>query len=153
MGEQTAQAVAEEAGGWAGATALGEAGAAIGALTGPAAPILIPLLGLAGGALRYFGGKTAVQGVLSFGRSVIDSEIRPWNADGSATGHECECRPPILSSAGPEYPRTSRDFRWLRTIPETFRVIPRQPRRCISMLGLVPGTVQQRPEGPVRPSC
>lgn len=72
-GEQTAQTVAEEAGGWAGAIALGEAGAALGALTGPAAPIAMPLLGLIGGGLGYFGGKKIVQGVLSLGRAAVDS--------------------------------------------------------------------------------
>lgn len=75
-GEHTVEAIAAEAGGWAGAIALGEAGAALGAFTGPAAPIAVPLLGWIGGAIGYLGGKTIVQDAISSGKASLDAALR-----------------------------------------------------------------------------
>jgi hypothetical protein len=72
-GQHTTEAIATEAGGWAGAIVLGEAGATLGLATGPLAPIASPLLGLAFGAIGYFGGKALTQGIIDSGKSLIDS--------------------------------------------------------------------------------
>lgn len=56
-GQSAVEAGVGVAGGAAGAWAGAEAGAALGALGGPAAAVTVPLGGLIGGALGYFGGS------------------------------------------------------------------------------------------------
>jgi hypothetical protein len=57
----------------AGAIVLGEVGAALGAATGPLAPIAVPVLGLVGGAAGYFLGKSVTEGIINSGKAMIDS--------------------------------------------------------------------------------
>lgn len=65
-GEKTARTIAHEAGGWAGALALGGEGAALGLACGPFAEICSPLGGLAFGIAGYYGGSGAVNSILYF---------------------------------------------------------------------------------------
>jgi len=71
-GAQTAEAVATEAGGWAGALALGEAGAAAGVFCGPLAWVCTPAGGLIGGAVGYFGGSALAEGIIDVGGDITD---------------------------------------------------------------------------------
>jgi RHS repeat-associated protein len=71
MGEQTAAAVAHEAGGWAGALAFGEAAAPWGAVCGPAAWICVPAFGLAGGAVGFWVGSTAADSAIETGKDLM----------------------------------------------------------------------------------
>jgi hypothetical protein len=73
MGQQTAAAVAHEAGGWAAAIYLGSEGAALGALTGPLAWIFVPVGGLVGGFIGYYAGSTLVDNTVYAGKAGIDA--------------------------------------------------------------------------------
>jgi RHS repeat-associated protein len=69
IGRNTVNAVAKEAGGWAGAALVGSEGAAIGAAVGSVVPILGTAVGgfiggLVGGAIGYYGGKEIVTTVV-----------------------------------------------------------------------------------------
>ncbi len=50
----------------------GAYGASLGALTGPAAPIAAPVLGLVFGAVGYYAGSTAARGTIWGGKALID---------------------------------------------------------------------------------
>jgi hypothetical protein len=67
QGAQTAEVVATEAGGWAGALGLGTKGAMAGtAIGGPPGGFIG---GLLGGALGYWGASTIVEKVIDFGQN------------------------------------------------------------------------------------
>lgn len=70
-GEQTARAVAHEAGGWAGALAGAEAAAPWGAACGPAAWICVPALGLVGGGVGYFVGSSTADAAIDVGQDLM----------------------------------------------------------------------------------
>jgi hypothetical protein len=63
-GQHTARVVAHEAGGWAGALAVGGEGAALGLACGPFAEICSPVGGLVGGIIGYYSGSGIVDAVL-----------------------------------------------------------------------------------------
>jgi RHS repeat-associated protein len=71
MGEQTARAVAHEAGGWAGALAGAEAAAPWGAVCGPAAWICVPAFGLVGGGVGYWVGSSTADAAIDTGKELM----------------------------------------------------------------------------------
>jgi RHS repeat-associated protein len=71
-GAQTAQAVAHEAGGWAGAMAGAETCAPAGAFCGPFAWICTPVAGLVCGGVGYWVGSSVADESIEVGKSIIE---------------------------------------------------------------------------------